>query len=245
MNGQGATLENDGECQLTVIITTLNEEASIEECIRRVVAVLPEQSELLVVDGGHDRTGEIVMALADELPVVRYIRNENDRGKGHAVHVAIAASSGRLLVQIDADLQFLPEEIPRLIEPIQSGRADIVLGSRFTRGSIRRPGSTTFFRSFGNWLTSLYASVLFGRRMTDVLAGMKAWTREVTTQTKLACETCSYDAELPVKAVRSGFRILDVPVTTDARHGGQSAIHVVRDGWRILKDITLFRLALR
>jgi hypothetical protein len=116
------------------------------------------------------------------------------------------------------------------------------LGSRFLHGAVRRPGSTPALRTFGNWLTSWYATILFGRRMTDLLAGMKAWRREVTERVRLTSENCSYDAELPVKAVAAGFRVVDVPVTTDARQGGASAIHVVRDGRRILWDLTCIRL---
>jgi hypothetical protein len=79
--------------------------------------------------------------------------------------------------------------------------------------------------------------------MTDVLAGMKAWRRTVTDRIRLVAENCSYDAELPVKALRAGFRVMDVPITTDARQGGVSAIHVVRDGGRILRDVTRFRFS--
>jgi dolichol-phosphate mannosyltransferase len=227
---------------VTAIIATLNEQAAIEACLRRVAAVLGDDAEILVVDGGRDRTGEIVTALAAEFPSIRYFRNVNDRGKGHAVHEALARSRGRLLVQIDADLQFLPEEIPLLLAPLREGRADLVLGSRFAVGAIRRPGSTPPLRTFGNWLTSRYASLLFGHRMSDLLAGMKAWRREVTAGVVLRSENCSYDAELPVKAIAGGFRVVDVPITTDARFGGASAINVVRDGRRILWDLTCYRL---
>jgi len=79
--------------------------------------------------------------------------------------------------------------------------------------------------------------------MSDVLAGMKAWKRTVTDRVRLVAENCSYDAELPLKALRAGFRVMDVPITTDARQGGVSAIHVVRDGARILRDVTRFRFS--
>lgn len=231
--------------EVTVIIATLNEEAAIETCLRRVMAVLDESAEVLVIDGGRDRTGEIVTQLAAEFPQIRYVHNVNDRGKGHAVHEAIARAQGRFLVQIDADLQFLPEEIPLVLQPLRDDRADLVLGSRFARGAIRLPGSTPPLRTFGNWLTSWYASLLFGHRMTDLLAGMKAWRREVTQTVPLRSENCSYDAELPVKTIAAGYRVVDVPVTTDARHGGVSAIRVFRDGRRILWDLSRYRLECR
>ena len=228
---------------LSIIVTTLNEEATIERCLRRIRSVFPNDTEVLVVDGGYDQTGKIVCKLSNDDPMIRYIPNPNDRGKGHAMHVGLALASGALVAQIDADLQFLPEELPLIIEPLQQDRADLVLGSRFLKGARRLPGSTPPVRTFGNWVTSHYASLLFGSRMTDVLAGMKAWKRVVTKKIRLTAESCSYDAELPVKAVRAGFRVIDIPITTDARQGGVSAIHVMRDGARILKDLTRFRLS--
>lgn len=236
-----ATAPSSTEIELTVIVTTLNEEATIEHCLRRIWAVFPERAEILVVDGGHDNTGRIVQEMAQSCPAVRYLPNPNDRGKGHAMHVGLAAARGKFIAQIDADLQFLPEELPLILAPLRQDRADVVLGSRFASGAKRLPGSTPAVRTFGNWVTSHYASILFGCRMTDVLAGMKAWKRIVTERVRLTAENCSYDAELPVKAVRAGFRVIDVPITTDARQGGVSAIHVVRDGARILRDLTRFR----
>ena len=229
---------------LSILVTAMNEEATIEECTRRIFDVLNGECEVLVIDGGSDRTGEIVGALCKEYPGLRYIRNENDRGKGHAVRIGIEAARADIMAQIDADLQFLPEELPRLIEPIRAGRADVTLGSRFTHGSIRHPGSTPWHRTFGNRTMSLYTSLLCGHWMTDVLAGMKAWTRTAAEVIQLRCDHASYDAELPVRAVRRSMRVVDVPITTDARGGGRSKVMVVPVGLRLVLDIALIRFDL-
>lgn len=231
--------------RLTILVTTFNEEGNIEACVRRIVNVYPNDCEVLVVDGGFDRTGEIVKTLEKQFSSVRYIRNENDRGKGHAVQTGIAQARGKLIAQIDADLQFLPEELPQLLAPLEAGTADVVLGSRFLRQSVRLPGSTPALRTFGNYLTSAFASILVWHRMSDILAGMKAWTNEASQKIPLKCLHCSYDAEIAVKAVMKKLRVLDVPITTDARKAGNSQIHVARDGMVILRDILLFRLGIR
>ena len=235
----------DAAPELSVIVAVFNEEASIETCLRQILAVYPTECEILVVDGGSDSTGEIVLRMAREFPQVRYIRNENDLGKGHATQVGIRAARGTLMAEIDADMQFVPAELPRLIEPLRQGRADVVLGSRFMPGSVRHPGSTPWLRTFGNSVVSLYASILFGQRMTDVLAGMSAWTRAAVEKTGLRSNNSSYEVELPVKALRAGLRVLDVPVTTDARKTGRSNVRLLPDGLAILRDITLFRLGWR
>lgn len=231
--------------EISVIVATFNEEATVERCVRRILHVFPSGCEVLVVDGGADRTGEIVQRLCLELPGLRYIRNENDRGKGHATKVGIAASRGEIMVEIDADLQFYPEEIPRLVEPIRVGQADVVLGSRFMPGSRRLPGSTTWLRTFGNKTTSLYASILFRQHMSDVLAGMMAWNRRTIQTFDVRSDNYSYEVEIPVKAICHKLKVIDVPVTTDARQGGVSCVNVVVDGLTLLFDITRFRLGLK
>ena len=228
---------------LTVIVAARDEEETIERCLRRIDASLGDRPrEILVIDGGTDRTGAIVRALSTDIPCVRHVPNVGDRGKGHAIRRGGREARAPVMVQIDADLQFLPEELPRLLEPIEAGRADVVLGSRFMAGSTRRPGSTTPLRTFGNKLASLYASGLFAHRMTDVQAGMKAWTREAFERIRFASDDYSYEVEIPARALRAGFRVVDVPISTDARAGGQTKVHVVRDGIPLLWDITRFRM---
>ncbi len=230
------------EPHLTIIVAAFNEQETIEACVRRVFAVYPDDCELLVVDGGSDGTGDIVTGLADDYPLLRYIHNDNDRGKGHAIRTGIEAARSNVMAQIDADLQFLPEELPQLVEPIKTDHADVTLGSRFLSDSIRRKGSTPWFRSLGNKSASGYASILFGHRMTDVQAGMKAWTRQAAQAIDLKSDNYSYEVEIPVKALRAGLRVVDVPITTDSRQGGQTNVNVVYDGIPLLRDITLFRL---
>jgi len=175
-------------------------------------------------------------------PGLRYVRNRPDRGKGHAVSVGIRESRHDVLAQIDADLQFLPEELPRLLAPILEGRADMALGSRFVSGSARREGSVPGLRGPGNRAMSGFASALCGRRMTDVLAGMKAWRREVTASFDWTSDGYSYEVELPIKALRRGFRVVDVPITSDPRRTGQSSVRVVRTAARLCADMVRFRL---
>jgi dolichol-phosphate hexosyltransferase len=227
---------------LSILIAAFNEEASIEACLREVVRVYPQDVEVIVIDGGHDRTGEHVCALQRSMPALRYLRNDPDLGKGHAIRRGIAEARGVLMAQLDADLQFLPSDLPRLIEPLQLGAADVVLGSRFARGSRRLPGGTPLARTLGNRFMSGYASVLCAQRMTDVLAGIKAWTRTAIELIELRSDGYSYEVEIPMRAIRRGLRVVEVPVTTQARHGGESNVDVVRAGARMLLDICRFRL---
>lgn len=206
------------------------------------MAACPD-AEILVVDGGSDGTGAVVADVAARHPNVRYLPNRGDRGKGHAVAVGIAASHGALLAQIDGDLQFLPEELPSLLAPIVDDRADVTLGSRFMTGAVRGRDSVPGPRGAGNRLVSAFASAVAGHPFSDLLAGMKAWRRDVTAAFAWQSDGFSYEAELPIKAVRLGFRVRDVPISTAARTTGRSSVRVVRTGARLARDIVRFRLA--
>ena len=208
---------------LSVIVAARNEEATIGECVARTLAAVPG-CEVLVVDGGADATEAIVRALSARHPSVRYIRNANDRGKGHAIRVGIEAARAPIMAQLDADLQFLPEELPALVAPIAAGRADVVLGSRFVARSRRLPGGAPPLRSLGNRVVSAWTSLLFLHRMTDVLAGIKAWSRPAIEAARPRIDGFAYEIEIPVRALRRGFRVVDVPVTTDKRRGGRSHV---------------------
>lgn len=227
---------------ISVIVAALNEAGTIEACVRRIRAVYPDDGEVLVVAGGTDATADRVDAMAAADPRVRCIRNPDDRGKGHAIRVGIAHATAPIHAQIDADLQFLPEELPRLADPIRRGEADVVLGTRFAPGATRLPGSTPVVRTLGNKAVSAFASLLFGRRMTDVQAGMKAWRADAMRAIAIASDNYSYEVEIPAKALLRGLRVAEVPVTTDNRQAGVTNVRVLAAGLALVRDILAFRL---
>jgi glycosyltransferase involved in cell wall biosynthesis len=226
---------------LTVIVACFNEEANIAECLQAFVKALPG-AELLVVWGGNDKTGEITKEFSKAHPQVRLIVNVDDRGKGHATKTGIAAGTRPLQAQLDGDGQFLPEDLGPMVELLRSGKADIVLGSRFMAGSRREPGSTPFFRTMGNHTISAWASLLFFHRMTDVQAGIKAWRKSALVDIGLISDDYSYEVEIGTRGVARGYRVADSPVATLKRFGGISHVNVVVDGLKLIWDVSLFRV---
>jgi len=217
--------------QTTVIVACRNEAETIERCLTSLVAALPE-AEIVVVDGGHDGTFERASNLAGKWPQIKLVRNVPDWGKGHAVQRGIAAASGRAMAQFDADLQFSAEDLPRLLEPIRAGEADVTLGSRFLSGSDRDAYGSSFSRDTGNRLLSLYVSLLIGRHVTDVTTGIKAWTREAIQRIDFHDLQYSYEAEIVVRAARLGLRLKEVPVSYAGRTAGHS-MH--RNHWELMR----------
>jgi hypothetical protein len=149
------------------------------------------------------------------------------------------------MAQFDADSQFDANDLPKLLEPLWRKELDITLGSRFVYGSFRGPGSTPTHRSYGNHLASFYASLWARQSLSDVQAGIKAWTCDAWKRIGIKSNNYSYEAEIAVKGVLEGLRVADVPVKTYGRETGKTNVNVVWDGLRLLRDITLFGLKMK
>ncbi len=216
---------------ISILIACRNEEDNVERCIREVARVLP-QAEILIIDGGTDRTFAIAESLQGGFPGVRPIRNTGDRGKGHAIRTGISAASAPIMAQFDCDLQFFADDLPAVLGPVLRGECDLTLGSRFRAGSDRSAYQPLFFRDAGNRLLSGFISLLAGRRITDATAGIKAWTRDAIRQIDFRDDRYSYEAELIVRAAKRGLRIAEVPVRYASRTAGAS-MH--RNTWKVIQ----------
>lgn len=205
----------------SIIVACRNEEDNIEACLRQVASVLPA-AEILVVAGGSDRTCDLAEAFSRGDPRVRAVRHAGDRGKGHAIRTGISLASHHVMAQFDADLQFSAEDLPALLQPVADGACDLCTGSRFVRGADRAAASAIASRDLGNRIVSAYASLLIGRRVTDVTSGMKAWTREAIQRIDFRDDAYSYEVEIVVRAARLGLRHREVPVRYTGRAAGQS-----------------------
>ncbi len=228
--------------ELSIIIPAKGEAANISRCLERVIAAYPG-AEIIVVDAGIDETQSIVQKFQSGQPNLHYVLNRPDKGKGDAIRKGILKATGSVMAQIDADLQFLPEDLHRLLTPLQNDQADMTLGSRFMKDSCRQKGSVPGARSFGNRMIAFWMSILVGQRITDALAGMKAWKREVTESFPLLSNTYSYEVELFVKAIQKGWRVMDVPVTTEARQMGKSTVPVMKTTFQLLRDSLVFQFS--
>jgi len=237
--------------KVSVIISCFNEEDTIEECLRRLVTTLPD-SEIIVVHGGRDQTAAKARQIAENQPNIRVLKNYGDTGKGHAIKIGISVATHDVMAQMDADMQFMPEELPKLLDPIYQGKADITFGARFMPESNVQNYKFSFFRVMGNRTVNAYFSLLTGNRFQDITTGHKAWTREAIEKIQFRDNRFVYEAEIAVKGVMMGFRFLMIPVTYFNRLGGISGhgrgwketASIVFTGLKILIFGTLWRLGL-
>jgi glycosyltransferase involved in cell wall biosynthesis len=192
-----------------------NEEATIDEVIRRVRAVDlggVEREVVVVDDASTDATTEKLRAYGDD-PDIKVLRHEVNRGKGAAIRTGIEHASGEAVIIQDADLEYDPEDYPRLIAPILGGDADVVYGSRF-RG---RAENMALPNWLANKILSWTATVLFGRRVTDEATCYKVFRTDVLRSFDLQCKRFEFCPEVTAKTLARGYRFTEVPISYRAR----------------------------
>lgn len=202
--------------RLSVVIPAFNEARTIETVIRRVWAMsLPsglDREVLVVDDGSTDDTAAVLAALSPAVPF-RAFHLVARQGKSTAVKVGLAHATGEWVAFQDADLEYDPAHLPRLLAPLLAGEAALVCGSRF-RGTLR--GMTPLNR-LANRSSTWVVNQLYGARLTDVNTGAKVIRRELLAPLQLTAEHFGVDAEIVAKLLRQGHRILEVPIDYTAR----------------------------
>ena len=211
-----------------------NERDTIEEIIRRVLAV-PLRIELIVVDDAStDGTRDILQALAPALAFTLLLQ-PNNRGKGAALRRGFAEVTGDIVVIQDADLEYSPEEYPQLIELISAGRADVVYGSRF----IGRHRVFLFTHYVGNRILTVLTNMLYNTILSDMETCFKAMRVDVLRSMTLRSDRFGIEPELTAKIFKRGYRVYEVPITYDGRGYEEGKKITWKDGvvavWTLLK----------
>ena len=219
---------------LSVVMPCYNERTTIEEIIRRVLAV-PIRTELIVVDdGSKDGTRDILTALEKELKFKLIFQPQN-AGKGSALRRGFEEVTGDLVVIQDADLEYSPEEFPELIELICEGRADVVYGSRF----LGRHRVFMFTHYVGNRIVTFLTNVLYNTMLTDMETCYKVMRTEVLRSFTLDSNGFGIEPEMTAKIFKRHYRVYEVPITYDGRGYDEGKKITWRDGivalWVLLK----------
>jgi glycosyltransferase involved in cell wall biosynthesis len=220
--------------KLSVLIPVYNEERTIDE-ILRLVTEEPTEKEVVVVDDGSTDGTRDRLRKWDGRDGVRVLFQERNLGKGRAVRTALEAATGDILLIQDADLEYDPAEYPRLLGPIESGRADVVFGSRFVGSSEHRVQN--FWHQQGNRLLTLISNVVTGLNLSDMATCYKAFHRRVVPALDLRSPGFGVDAEITAKVARGGFRIFEVPVSYFGRSQAEGKKIRLKDGFSALASL--------
>jgi glycosyltransferase involved in cell wall biosynthesis len=215
-----------------------NERNTIDEIVRRVLAV-PLRLELIVVDDcSTDGTRERLQELQRELGFTLLLQPKN-AGKGAALRAGFARIGGDIAVVQDADLEYSPEEYPELIDLITSGRADVVYGSRF----LGRHRVFLFNHYLGNRALTLLTNVLFNTMLTDMETCFKAMHVEVLRSMTLKSNRFGIEPEITAKVFKRGFRVYEIPITYDGRGYSDGKKITWRDGLVAIWTLIRFRFS--
>ena len=223
--------------KLSVIVPVFDERNTVVEIVRRMRIVdLPVDLEIVIVDDGStDGTRDVLRQLADS--TVRVITHDANRGKGAAIRSGLAQVTGDLVLVQDADLEYDPEDWPKLLAPILRGKARVVYGSRFT-GERR---NMLFLHWVGNRFLSLVTNVLYNTTLSDMETCYKLFDRTLLDSITLRAQRFEFEPEVTAKILRRGVRIYEVPISYTGREFDEGKKITWRDGFVALWTLVKYR----
>jgi glycosyltransferase involved in cell wall biosynthesis len=193
---------------VSVVIPVYNERDTVVEVVRRVQAIGVHQEIIIVDDFSIDGTRKLLMEL-DRESDIRVLLHGYNKGKGAALRAGFEQAGGDVVLIQDADLEYNPNDLPRLLEPIERGEAEVVYGSRFLQNPQQDPSR---LHRMGNWLLTAASNITTGQRLTDMETCYKVFRREVLEQIDIEQNRFGFEPEITAKVSRLGYRILELPI---------------------------------
>ena len=224
---------------LSVIMPVFNERATVAEIVRRMRAVeIPLVLQLIVVDdGSSDGSEKVLGALEDS--TVRVITHQQNQGKGAAIRSGMEGATGYLLLIQDADLEYDPDDWPRLLEPILKGKARVVYGSRFT-GERK---NMLPLHWFANRMLSFTTNLLYSSTLSDMETCYKLFDAQTIEGMTIVSNRFDFEPEITAKILRRGHRIYEVPISYAGREPDEGKKITWRDGFSALVALVRFRFS--
>jgi glycosyltransferase involved in cell wall biosynthesis len=232
----------NGPIGVSFLIPAYNEATTIGEVLQRVDALGLDAQIVVVDDGSTDATASIVEAYAAGRPHVELIRQAN-RGKGAAVRAAATRITKEIAVIQDADMEYDPSDVIKLIAPIERGVADVVYGSRLSGGAPQR--AYLFWHLVGNRFLSLLAGVLFNTTLSDMETGYKAFRSDVLRSLRLTQDDFAIEPEITGEVCRRKLRIYEMPIAYYGRTYAEGKNITWRDGFKAIRVLIQVRLRRR
>jgi glycosyltransferase involved in cell wall biosynthesis len=236
--------------KLSIIIPVYNEEKTLRSILTAVehVDITPVKKEIIVVNvASKDKTRHILDEMKKKIQDLSVITHEKNQGKGAAVRTGMREATGDYIVIQDADLEYDPEDLKRLFQPIADGKTQVVYGSRLQRlphlrGEESRPKFLLHY--FGNRFLSLITSVLYGQWITDMETCYKIFPREFIRKTRIYGNGFDFEPEVTAKLIKAGYRITELPIKTTPRgYEEGKKLQTIPDGMKALWTLLRYRFS--
>ena len=213
-----------------------NELKTIEQCVSAVLRSPWVQEVIIVDDGSTDGTREILALLED--PRIRVILQPQNGGKGSALRTGFAAAASPYVIVQDADLEYDPSDFERIMQPLVSGKADVVYGSRFAGGEAHRV--LYFWHYLGNKFLTLVSNAFTNLNLTDMETCYKCFRREIIQGIELTENRFGIEPELTAKVAAGGWRVYEVGISYDGRTYAEGKKIGWKDGFRAIYCIVKY-----
>jgi len=225
--------------KLSVVIPIYNEKDTLAEIFRLVQATPYEKEIIAVDDASTDGSALILSQLAKEYDNVKAFFHEANQGKGAALRTGLPHVSGEVVIIQDADLEYRPVDYPALLEPIDSGEADVVYGSRLIGA---RPHRVMFFWHYmGNKVVTTLSNMFTNLNLSDMETGYKVFKTEVLKDIYIKSNRFGVEPELTAKIAKKRCRVFEVPISYHGRDYAHGKKITWRDGIAAIFHILRFR----
>ena len=229
--------------KLSLIIPCYNEAKTLEGCVDSVLAIQDEELELeliVVDDCSKDDSLGVARRLVERTPGMRLLRHEVNQGKGAALRTGIAGATGDFVAIQDADREYDPEDLKRLLVPLREGVADVVLGSRFLSSGYHRV--LYYWHSLGNRFLTTLSNMLTDLNLTDMETCYKVFRRDIIQSIKIEENRFGFEPEVVAKVAQMRLRVYEMGISYMGRTYAEGKKIGMRDGFRALYCILKYNL---
>ncbi|MFX1308502.1 MAG: glycosyltransferase family 2 protein [Promethearchaeota archaeon] len=208
--------------KLSIIVPCYNEEKTIKNVLKSIFQTqFPIDREIIVVDDGSAKNLKEIVKEEIQSKKIKFIRLPQNQGKGMAIRVGLKYASGNVFIIQDADFEYFPSDIPKLLKPILENKTYVVYGTRFAI----RPKFMSKTHYFANKFLTILTNMLYHTNLTDMETGYKLFTKKVLDKITLQTREFELEPEITAKVILSGFKIYELPIQYRYRHFGIAKIN--------------------
>lgn len=234
--------------KLSIIIPVYNEEKTVAQVLEKVniVKFINIEKEIIIIDdGSNDNTKEEIEKNIPKIKNIKFIKHKQNQGKGAAVKTGLKQATGEYIIIQDADLEYNPQDIIKLLLPIQQGQTQVVYGTRLKRlpNFTREERNLQFLTHYlGNKFLSLITSTLYGQWLTDMETCYKLFPKAALDTIPLHARGFELEPEITAKLLKHNYKIIEIPISTNPRgYNEGKKINTIKDGLKALVTLIKYR----